>query len=246
MSYTVYKHTAPNGKVYIGITAYNPMRRWGGQGNGYNKQVFHKAIEKYGWDNIKHEILFDNLSKKEALKKEIELISQYNSTKSKYGYNISVGGYATQLGRKLSLEACMKISQAKKGKPAWNKGIPCAEETKNKISRATQGRIPWNKGIPRTKEEKEKMSLNRKGITPWNKGIPCSEQRKKKISEALISKHRGTPIFCVETNTIYYSSLDAERRTGVDNSSILKCCRNRAKTAGKLHWKFVDREVVKC
>lgn len=32
--YCVYKHTAPNGKVYIGITKQKPKYRWG-RGSGY-------------------------------------------------------------------------------------------------------------------------------------------------------------------------------------------------------------------
>ena len=33
--YVVYKHTSPNGLVYIGITCQRPTRRWNG-GNGYS------------------------------------------------------------------------------------------------------------------------------------------------------------------------------------------------------------------
>lgn len=28
MNYSVYKHTAPNGKIYIGITSMKPENRW--------------------------------------------------------------------------------------------------------------------------------------------------------------------------------------------------------------------------
>ena len=54
--YVVYKHTTPSGKVYIGITGLKPERRWR-NGNGYkDNEHFYRAILKYGWDNIKHEI----------------------------------------------------------------------------------------------------------------------------------------------------------------------------------------------
>ena len=33
-NFIVYKHTSPNGKVYIGITKQNPKQRWG-NGSGY-------------------------------------------------------------------------------------------------------------------------------------------------------------------------------------------------------------------
>lgn len=89
--YYVYKHTTPNEKVYIGITCKNPSYRWNG-GNGYKGQAFYNAILKYGWLNIRHEILFDNLTKEEAEQKEIELIAEYRSNDRQYGYNISSGG----------------------------------------------------------------------------------------------------------------------------------------------------------
>ena len=54
--FTVYKHTTPNNKLYIGITSRRPQTRWA-NGFGYrNNEYFFNAISKYGWDNIKHEI----------------------------------------------------------------------------------------------------------------------------------------------------------------------------------------------
>ena len=111
-NYKVYKHTTPSGKVYIGITKKNAIDRWAG-GFGYEHQVyFFRAIVKYGWINIKHEILFDGLSKEDAEAKEIELISEYKSSDLNYGYNIDLGGDL----HRLSLESRKKISNTKKGK----------------------------------------------------------------------------------------------------------------------------------
>ncbi len=93
--YSVYKHTCPNGKVYIGITSQEPKHRWN-NGNGYREnEYFFRAIKKYGWNNIKHEILFENLSESDAELKEIELISQYNSQDRSCGYNRHAGGKIT-------------------------------------------------------------------------------------------------------------------------------------------------------
>lgn len=90
--YKVYMHIAPNGKRYIGITNRDLKKRWK-NGNGYyNNSHFYNAIKKYGWDNISHILLFDNLSKEEAEKKEIELIAKYKTTDRKYGYNRDNGG----------------------------------------------------------------------------------------------------------------------------------------------------------
>ena len=68
--YIVYKHTTPSGKVYIGITRTTLERRCGSNGRNYSKNIlFYRAIQKYGWQNIKHEILFDGLTKEQATTK---------------------------------------------------------------------------------------------------------------------------------------------------------------------------------
>lgn len=101
MSYSVYKHTFPNGKVYIGVTCQKPETRWGKNGEGYLKKnkngqylqpAMAEIILKYGWDNIEHEVLYEDLTKEEAEIKEIELISTYKSNQEEYGYNIKSGG----------------------------------------------------------------------------------------------------------------------------------------------------------
>ena len=91
-SYLVYKHTTPNNKVYIGITHQSTERRWQ-NGKGYETQSrFWKAIKKYRWENIKHQIIAENLTEEEACKLEESLIKQYKSTDPKFGYNTYEGG----------------------------------------------------------------------------------------------------------------------------------------------------------
>ena len=113
MRFTVYKHTSPSGKVYIGITSQSVTRRWN-NGNGYrHNKYFYRAILKYGWYNFKHEILFTELTKEQAEFKEIELIKLYNSTNNRYGYNIQNGGnYSGKHSESSKLK--MSISQRKK------------------------------------------------------------------------------------------------------------------------------------
>ena len=92
MGWSVYKHTnLTNQKVYIGITSRKPSSRWGLQGKGYKDQPkFFNAIEKYGWENFKHEVLYTNLSLEEALSFESQLINEYNSIEK--GYNVCFYG----------------------------------------------------------------------------------------------------------------------------------------------------------
>lgn len=116
-SYSVYKHTnLVNGKIYIGITRRAPQDRWGKDGCNYKTSGnihFSSAIEKYGWDNFSHEVLFAGLSKKEAESKEVELIAAYKTTDPNFGYNIQNGG--NSIGR-MTDEIKQKISKANTGK----------------------------------------------------------------------------------------------------------------------------------
>lgn len=88
-NYRVYIHIFPNQKTYIGITRQTVEKRWR-NGLGYKNQPIYNQIKKYGWDNIKHIVLYENLSRQEAQLKEIELIQEYDSINN--GYNISFGG----------------------------------------------------------------------------------------------------------------------------------------------------------
>ncbi len=71
--YDVYKHTSPNGKVYIGITCQEDDFRWN-DGEGYEKNaLFYADIKKFGWNNINHELLYQNLDVNTACQYENEL-----------------------------------------------------------------------------------------------------------------------------------------------------------------------------
>ena len=109
--WTLYRHVSPSGKIYIGITSKYPVyKRWR-YGTGYvNNTYFNNAIIKYGWDNIKHEILFTNLDEDRAKRLEIELIRHYKGLG--ISYNITNGGDGT-LGRKFSKESLQKSILAK-------------------------------------------------------------------------------------------------------------------------------------
>lgn len=51
-----------------------------------------RAIQKYGWDNFEHIILFEKISQSMASEIEKELILKYHLTDTKYGYNCKNGG----------------------------------------------------------------------------------------------------------------------------------------------------------
>ena len=108
----IYKHTSPSGKVYIGQTGLKPENRWN-NGNGYEgSTLFFSAIQKYGWENIQHEVLFTGLDQLNADIIEEDLIYYYKQIGK--SYNLYNSGSASR-GWKQSDEAKEKISKALKG-----------------------------------------------------------------------------------------------------------------------------------
>lgn len=165
----VYKYTFPNGKIYIGKTVNTIEKRAGSNGVHYGSNTLvGRAIRKYGWINIKKEVIKDNLSNDEASELEKQLISEYNSTNRDVGYNLTKGGDGGAVkghivteetrkkigasnsvalkGKKLSPETVEKVRQAHIGKSL-------SEETKRKISVANTGKHP-------TEETRQKLSKN--------------------------------------------------------------------------------------
>lgn len=113
LNYTVYAHiNKVNNKIYIGITSKKPKKRWGYNGINYKCQIFYRAIQKYGWDNFEHIILFKNKTKEEAEELEKLYIKVLMGNNCKYGYNVSNGGSSTG---KHSDETIKKISQSQIG-----------------------------------------------------------------------------------------------------------------------------------
>lgn len=229
--YCVYKHTSPNGKVYIGITGQKPKYRWD-NGNGYKQNTyFYNAIQKYGWENFEHEILFTELTKEDACTKEKELITLYDSTNRNKGYNLSVGGELSALGAILSDETRRKMSKSRTGEKNHFYGKHHSKETKKIISDKAKKRT-------RPEETKRKTSETLKGHI-------VSEETRKKISD----KHSKKPVVQLNQNNdimaTYISIMEAHRQTGIRRAGISACCRHKQKTAGGFIWRYKEDETNK-
>ena len=92
MAYYIYKHTSPNGLVYIGKTKQEPKKRWGDGDNYASCPKFFIAIHLYGWDNFTHEIIEETPEDDKILaEREQYWINYYCSNLIGYntlGYNI--------------------------------------------------------------------------------------------------------------------------------------------------------------
>lgn len=59
--------------------------------------------------------------------------------------------------------------------------------------------------------------------------------RNERTAKAISKK-----ICCVETGIVYESTREVERKTGLNHSSISKCCNGKQKTVGGYHWEYVN------
>lgn len=221
-NYIVYMHTSPNNKKYIGITSQKPERRWRKNGEGYKDNLyFWRAIQKYGWDNFKHEILNTGLTKAEAELKEIELIAYYNSNNVNFGYNMSIGGESGSKGYKYTEEQRKRLSENRKGE---KNGMYGKRHTEDSIEKGRIKHLRENL----SSDTIYKMSIAKKGKKRSKESIM-------KQVEAISNK-----VICMETSVVYNSTKEAGKLNNIDSSCISKVCRGERKTAGGFHWQYGD------
>lgn len=270
----LYVHITPSNKMYIGITQ-NIVNRWRVDGSGYKTSVFWRAIQKYGWNNIKHIILLEGLTKEVACECEKYLIAKYQTNNPKYGYNVADGGeFNSGFTFHHTEEAKKKIGDASRGHiisekqklqiSMAHKGVPISDETKAKLSKTISDmmddeyRYKISESVKRRWKEGAYVNRKKSSKPVWNKGLTkdtdvriansCrkvgefhhTEEAKRKMSESHKGKpaHNRKKILCVETGIIYSSVAEAGKLTGISNISL--AARQEYRTAGKLHWRYID------
>lgn len=226
--WTVYRHISPSGKIYIGITSRNPKRRWN-CGKSYEHCIkFYAAIQKYGWDNIKHEILFTSLSEERAKKLEIELIRHYKWMS--ISYNLTDGGDGW-LGYHHSDATKEKLSLLNSGENNPMYGKHLSEEAKQKLHEQNLGELNPMFGKTHSEEAKQKISQKNKKPKPEGFGDKIRKARSKPIEQY---DKEGNLIAC------YESSKQAGAILSYDNSSITKCCNGKLAHYKGYIWKYKE------
>lgn len=233
--YIVYKHeNLINHKVYIGITCNYPKRRWKA-GSGYkHNDYFYKSIKKYGWDNFKHDVLYENLTKEQAEEIEIDLIKKYDSTNKEKGYNIHTGGNS-RLGQSMP-----------KGYDSPKHRVVEQYDIDGNFIREYGG----------LRQVQRETGWNHKTIQHCCVGDCKSahgyqwkyKDDDKEITPVTIGQYHKPntvlyhPVICVETGKLYPSIKHAIEETGVKN--ISSCCRGVRKTAGNFHWQYAEKVTI--
>lgn len=185
-----------NKKQYVGLTTKSSAERWKDHVNHakYNSKnmPIARAILKHGKENFEIFVLEECLNLEKLNEKEIFWITELNTYNE--GYNATLGGGASMLGRKHSEETKQKISKAIKGKIR-------SKETRQKMSKANSGEKNSMFGKTHSEKIRQKISETNKGenhpffgkqlseihrqkISKSHKGKKHSEASKKKMSEA--------------------------------------------------------------
>ena len=233
--YTVYMHTCPNNKRYVGVTRRKPRRRWGSSGQRYKEhnKHFYSAIQKYGWDNIQHEILAEGITKKAAEWLEKYYIALYQTTDRRYGYNHAQGGLVNSAWKmpktfvmahgkavdKYDLNGNFIASYLSTAEAARSvnlaNGSQITSVCNGKLHRAGGCIFRW-KGEPFDKYYTGRLSNDKRAV------------RQLDLNGNLIA--------------IYPSCADAERSTGVPNTNIIKVCKGDSgrKKAGGYIWQYEE------
>ena len=239
-TYVVYMHTSPSNKRYIGLTSIKPEYRWNG-GYGYHDNCyFTRAINKYGWDNFKHEIVASDLTREEAEHMEIELIIKYNTTDKNYGYNIELGG---GFCGHHSEETKEKIRKSTEGVKNHFYGKHHNDEAKNAISEKAKERFKNINNHPmygrnHNQQSKDLMSQKAKERLKDKSKHPLfgkfGKDNPNSVQVAQINKENGELIKVSESMT------KAGEELKIFSNSISNCCNGKSKTAGGFIWMRYD------
>lgn len=243
--WSVYKHTSPSGKVYIGI-AKDPKHRWRGDGNGYkgSTRIWY-AIQKYGWGNFTHEILARNLTRDEACRIEIAAIRSLKATDPNYGYNLATGGqYPT-----FSPESIERLRQSQIGHPVSDK----VRKILSEANKAPLICLETGETFDSGKEASNKLGLCRTSILKAANGrqdtcgglhfAKLSDYENGTIKQFTPSPHNYNKVRCITTGEEFDNVSDASRKTGLSRRAISYACNGVHETCGGMQWEFIKEET---
>lgn len=220
-TWTVYMHTSPNNKTYVGITSKKPTKRWD-NGNGYSYNLyFSNAIKKYGWENFKHEIIYKGLTKDEACIREQELIKKYKSNQFKYGYNQSAGGQGGRYGVPFTDE-----EKAIRSKP-----IRCITNGKEYVSAVEAGK---DLGIP---PGGISQCLRGRRIKTHGYRFEYLYESNEQIRDEY-TPHNVRAVIEIDSNKEFVSVSKAAEYYNLNKSSVSDVCKGRLSQTGGYKFRF--------
>ena len=135
--------------------------------------------------------------------------------------------------KEIELISKYKTNQRKYGYNIENGGhVNCvSKETKKQISK--------------TMKEKEIYKNNpncfKKGMVPWSAGKHHKQETINLIKEKRAKQKMPTnKVLCIETNEIFNSAKEVEKKYKFNANNIRQVCEGHKKTSKGFHWKYIN------
>ena len=229
----IYKITNPNGKIYIGQTINLSNRKSAYRIlNIKGQELIKNSIQKYGWDNHVFEVIGE-FYVSDLNNKEIFFIEQYGSfiRNNTNGLNLTIGGEGCR-GRKDTIEV---INNRKK----YHIGKKRSDNTKELMSISKKGKPSNMLNKIHTEETKEKMSNIKKGKV---QSLLVINKRVDSMRKNFLKKYGSILQYERETNKLikewFNTPKEIMKQTNFDDSTIIKCLKNKRKFAFNFIWKY--------
>lgn len=224
IKYTIYKLIDPisNDIRYIGLTFNTLKQRLGshlGETGKSHKCNWIKKLKSNGLRPI-IESIEDNISSyDECCLREIYYIDYYKNI----GCNLTNSASGGNKNKKMSDETKKKMSDSAKNRTFK---LVLTEETKRVLSKKSKERF-------QKEEERAKLRIS-------NKKYEDSKTDEQKLNDILIQKCKTIVQYDKDMNYIneYPSIRDAERKTNIVRSNIIRCCKLKVKSAGGFIWRY--------
>lgn len=241
--YHAYKKNEPC--FYVGKTEHQLQHRRRQHENECKKprsnSYFHRALLKYGADAFDWRVLEECKSVDELNKAEIRWIATVkecghklcNMTNGGEGGNTSAESYWAVHGiredMKKKISESLKLYYQTHPHPSKGKtrtGKPHTQESKDKM------RVAKN-GHPVSEETREKLRQANLGKTLKPHVI---EMLSKRFSGA--NNPSAKAVICITTGEVFAYAKLAAIKYNIDLSSIIKCCKGKAKTVKKMKFEY--------
>ena len=245
-----------NTRKYIGISR-NIERRWKEHKSElnrhvHNNQYLQSAWDKYGEENFKFYVI--ELCDEEILsEKEKFYIKSYNSLSHNNGYNLTVGGENTSIGKQVIClkdrsifnfvyEAAEKENVTPTTMISWcrNKHNYMYLDEYNALSQ--EEKIYW--------EEFDWDKFDHEKLSKAHSRENLSRQAISNISKATTGDKnpRAIKVYCPQLNEVFSCIKYASDKYGINRGSITSCIKGRLKSAGKhpitgekLTWEIIEK-----
>lgn len=165
-------------------------KHYGGLNDSYlgSGKILIRAIEKYGKENFKRDILYISKTAEENNIKEKEFIKAFNAVEDRTFYNIAEGGNGGDIFHSLPLEQQKQIRERAR-KQCSGEGNPMYERHHSEKTKELLRQI--DKSYTQTKEYRQSMSKAVSGDKNGMYGKNHTEESKRKMSIAKKGKKLG-------------------------------------------------------